>query len=332
MARAVLTKQRGLWAAILREINKPISPSWQESMIRVLLAFMTDTSFCRAAAQAGAIPTLVDLLKSPADSIADAAALVLARLSRDSNNRAKAQADAGAAPLLAAACSSRQSPPAASALYELISNLMQGRLHLPARQEQQCCSALLAVLKQAPLEDHGSLASRAMAHLCNGPSSSSIKQAICAAGAVPLLAKQLGGSHLDGRYSAAQLLKQLLLTREPGVAQQLVAAGGIEAAVRALREAEYRHYSTACGDVLQCLCMTHPSCACHAADAGAVLPVVQELKAGAGPGEGLQRMYWIGILQALLQPSGGELPGGTSRQRWAQACCRRCWRASAPRT
>jgi hypothetical protein len=158
------------------------------------------------------------------------------------------------------------------------------------------------VLKAEPLQDSGSLASRALSCLCNSPSSGpAIKQAITAAGAVPLLAAQLRGSDHDCRNSAAHLLKLLLLTREPGVAQQLAAAGGIEAIVATLRESQYRHYSQAAGDVLQCLCMTSISYARRAADAGAILPVVKEIKEAAGPGNGELRMYWIGIFQLLLQ-------------------------------
>jgi hypothetical protein len=127
-------------------VKNPPLANLQVPAICTLTSFLTDTTACRAAAHAGAITALVALLRSPNTLAADTAAGALSRLAHNSHNRAKAQAEAGAAPLLAAACSSRQSEQATNALHLLLDNLMP-TVHLPPQQEQQCCRGMLAVLR-----------------------------------------------------------------------------------------------------------------------------------------------------------------------------------------
>lgn len=227
----------------------------------------------RAAAQAGAIEKLAQILKSPPEQgVSGAVAAALVELTVDSTNRARAAAACGvlkAAAKLAHCGISAVCPLASALMHNLLHQLEPAQL--PERQLGLVQDAALHLLRHCNYSDSerstGDTATRTLFCLAKY-APAKYGGAALDAGVMPLLGPQIKSADIKQRASAAFFIEKLLPMADDEQAAAAVAAGVIEEAAKLL-QAEPEH-AEAGGWLLSALCERKEEWGRRAADAGAV--------------------------------------------------------------
>lgn len=311
--REILVKQHPqLPGAIMQQLSSSTSDQ-QLYAVQAISNMSASPSLARAAAEAGAVPTLVQLLRTPPNpTISTAACSALAALSQASEGRALQAARCGVVPAAAKLASSGVTAahqPAGIILFNICRHLKLSRL--PKRQLDQMYEAATHLALHGSSIGSGSTDPRGagmivLRYLCvHQPHTYALQAA--KAGMLSLVMQQLrGSSDPTFQHSALYLVSALLPVSEEQEVAAAVEAGLVQLAATILRSSTDAGVLDGAVRVLSMLTTNNPAFGRLAAQAGAIPGYLRAVNAGTWQEDRLQAEAIMVLADMLALPCSGQ--------------------------